>query len=64
MNAMTDPRHLAQGANAEQAPRFGRDLPFHDAEMLTRGGVQAQIGLNGQIYTLRITRQGKLILTK
>ncbi|MEX0301420.1 MAG: hemin uptake protein HemP, partial [Leisingera sp.] len=30
----------------------------------TRGGVQARILLNGQIYSLRITRAGKLILTK
>jgi hemin uptake protein HemP len=38
--------------------------PCHDAERLTEGGPTAQIVLNGQIYTLRITRQGKLILTK
>ncbi|MDF2142227.1 hemin uptake protein HemP [Paenirhodobacter sp. CAU 1674] len=39
-------------------------LPAHHAEALTRGGNQAQILLNGQVYTLRITRAGKLILTK
>ncbi len=38
--------------------------PVHDALRLTAGGLTAQIALNGQIYTLRITRQGKLILTK
>ncbi|PTV96567.1 hemin uptake protein HemP [Rhodobacter aestuarii] len=38
--------------------------PAHDARNLTRGGNLAQIALDGQIYTLRITRQGKLILTK
>lgn len=38
--------------------------PAHDARNLTQGGNLAQIGLDGQIYTLRITRQGKLILTK
>ena len=39
-------------------------LPIHDATMLTHGGNQANILLNGQVYTLRITRAGKLILTK
>lgn len=39
-------------------------LPMHSALALTAGGNLAQINLDGQIYTLRITRQGKLILTK
>ena len=39
-------------------------LPLHDASALTRGGNLAQIALDGQVYTLRITRAGKLILTK
>jgi len=39
-------------------------LPAHDARRLTQGGHLAQIFLDGQIYTLRITKQGKLILTK
>lgn len=39
-------------------------LPAHDARALTQGGNLAQIALDGQMYTLRITRQGKLILTK
>lgn len=38
--------------------------PLHDATVLTQGGPTARIRLNGQIYSLRITRQGKLILTK
>ena len=38
--------------------------PLHDATMLTKGGHLAQIALADQIYTLRITRAGKLILTK
>lgn len=38
--------------------------PVHDALVLTEGGIQAQLVLNGQVYTLRITRAGKLILTK
>jgi hemin uptake protein HemP len=36
----------------------------YDARDLIRDGVQAHIVLDGQIYTLRITRAGKLILTK
>ncbi|MDO9523951.1 MAG: hemin uptake protein HemP [Gemmobacter sp.] len=38
--------------------------PTYDAQDLTQGGSLAQIHLNGQIYALRITRAGKLILTK
>lgn len=38
--------------------------PSYDATELTQGGVQAQILLDGQTYILRITRAGKLILTK
>ncbi|MEZ5726198.1 MAG: hemin uptake protein HemP [Paracoccaceae bacterium] len=40
------------------------NLPLHDAESLTAGGNQALIVLNDQVYNLRITRAGKLILTK
>ncbi|WP_146344536.1 hemin uptake protein HemP [Phaeobacter marinintestinus] len=39
-------------------------LPAHRAEDLTNGGNLAQIELGDQVYTLRITRAGKLILTK
>jgi hemin uptake protein HemP len=38
--------------------------PVHEARVLTEGGSVAKILLDGQVYTLRITRQGKLILTK
>ena len=41
-----------------------KDLPLHDAQDLTRGGDMAVIRLDDQYYTLRITRAGKLILTK
>lgn len=44
-------------ANAQQVPQ-------HEAVSLTGGGQLAQIRLGEQVYTLRITRQGKLILTK
>lgn len=36
----------------------------HSARALTDGGTQAQIELDGKVYDLRITRAGKLILTK
>jgi hemin uptake protein HemP len=39
-------------------------VPCHEATDLTAGGAVARIRLNGQHYALRITRQGKLILTK
>ncbi|MFN3955616.1 MAG: hemin uptake protein HemP [Pararhodobacter sp.] len=39
-------------------------VPVHRAQDLTRGGQLAQIVLDGKIYALRITRAGKLILTK
>lgn len=39
-------------------------LPRHDARRLTADGNIAEIELDGQVYTLRITKAGKLILTK
>lgn len=39
-------------------------MPVHQAEALTAEGSTAQIVLDGQAYTLRITRGRKLILTK
>ena len=39
-------------------------LPTYDARVLVQDGVQAQIVLDNQVYVLRITRAGKLILTK
>ncbi|MDH2325678.1 hemin uptake protein HemP [Falsirhodobacter xinxiangensis] len=53
MNAMTDPLNLIETG-----------IPVHDATRLTDGGTQARIVLHGQVYSLRITRAGKLILTK
>jgi hemin uptake protein HemP len=57
MNAHLDSARLQPTPRAEPVPR-------HDALQLTAGGVLAQIDLNGQTYCLRITRAGKLILTK
>ncbi len=39
-------------------------LPAYDARDLTGNGDQAHIILGDQTYVLRITRAGKLILTK
>jgi hemin uptake protein HemP len=39
-------------------------IPQNDARVLTHGQQMAQIMLDGQIYTVRITKSGKLILTK
>ncbi|SFJ82026.1 hemin uptake protein HemP [Celeribacter neptunius] len=41
-----------------------RQLPPLDARSLIAEGTTRAIDLDGQIYTLRITRAGKLILTK
>ena len=43
---------------------IAESIPVHDAHILTAGGVQARIVLDGQVYSLRITKAGKLILTK
>lgn len=40
------------------------DTTTYDARVLIRNGIKADIVLDGQTYTLRITRAGKLILTK
>lgn len=45
-------------------PQAEHTPPRHDARALTGGGPRAEIVLDGQTYCLRITRAGKLILTK
>ena len=51
--------------NAHVEPWLTADAtPVHDARALTEGGSLARIMLAGQVYSLRITRAGKLILTK
>ena len=46
------------------AEQFSTALPAHDARNLTQQGNLAHIIHNGQVYTLRITKADKLILTK
>jgi len=48
----------------EITPRPVDLLPIYEAKDLTQGGDLARIRLEQQLYTLRITRAGKLILTK
>ncbi|MBY5935634.1 hemin uptake protein HemP [Tateyamaria omphalii] len=57
MNAMT------QVPNTTAAPD-PQQMDTYDARDLIKDGVQASIVLDGQVYYLRITRAGKLILTK
>lgn len=40
------------------------NIATYDARDLVLNGVKAEIVLDGQTYSLRITRAGKLILTK
>ena len=60
MNAVTS-MTSAHDQNPNPNPE---PLPSYDAKDLTKNGVQAQIVLGSQTYFLRITRAGKLILTK
>lgn len=53
---------LADQTPAHETPPSS--IPVHEAETLTCGGAVAHIRLNDQTYALRITRAGKLILTK
>jgi hypothetical protein len=51
-------------AQADPPPPCLDRPPVHEALDLTAGGILAHIRLNDCLYTLRITRQGRLILTK
>lgn len=55
---------MTRAETKAQEPVHRTRPPTHSAEDLTRGGKQAWIEHSGQIYVLRITRAGKLILTK
>ncbi|MEL6211268.1 MAG: hemin uptake protein HemP [Pseudomonadota bacterium] len=50
--------------DAAETPRKRSEPPLHDARALADDAGLARIALDDQIYVLRITRQGKLILTK
>lgn len=51
----------AMERNLQQVPK---EPPVFDARVLLDGSDTAQIRLDGQTYILRLTRAGKLILTK
>jgi hemin uptake protein HemP len=55
-----------KGGAARAAGRSGdpASLPVHRAEDILEGGAEARILLADQVYVLRLTRAGKLILTK
>lgn len=57
MNAMTD---IPQTTQTPSSP----SLDTYDARALIKNGTQACLVLDEQVYYLRITRAGKLILTK
>ena len=57
MNAMTEVPKPTTAPDVQPVDTY-------DARALIKNGVQASIVLDGQIYCLRITRAGKLILTK
>ncbi len=46
------------------SPNILNTVPTYYATDIVQGGSQANITLEDQVYTLRITRAGKLILTK
>jgi len=52
-----------QPKTIEIDPDMG-SLPTYDARHLVLGGDQARIVFEDKVYNLRITRAGKLILTK
>lgn len=54
---------MLTATNIAPQPIINR-LPLHQAKELTSGGDLANIQLDDQLYVLRITRAGKLILTK
>lgn len=55
---------MTMNISVAMASQITDATPVHNAISLTEGGAQARIVLNGQVYSLRITRAGKLILTK
>lgn len=58
LHRMPDDRDMQAAGPAPEGP------PTHRAEDLVGPARQARILLGDQVYVLRITRQGKLILTK
>ena len=55
---------LMQNLPTPRSVAWSDDTVTYDARDLIHNGIKADIVLDGQTYTLRITRAGKLILTK
>jgi hemin uptake protein HemP len=55
---------ITDTAEASRTAAPARTLPVYDARRLTDGEGTAMIVLDDKTYQLRITRAGKLILTK
>jgi hemin uptake protein HemP len=62
--ARTAERPAAAPPDRAGAERGPDEPPLHRAEALLQGGPCARIALRDQVYLLRLTRSGKLILTK
>lgn len=63
MSTYDKPRAYAPPHPATTGPQ-PEDIPVYDAEVLTADAGRAEIVLDDKHYTLRITKAGKLILTK
>lgn len=61
MNAIARPLDLRRHSATPAPEEAG---PIYDARMLVGENATARILLDGKVYTLRITKAGKLILTK
>lgn len=55
---------IAQPTKMNPSDTIASDIVTYDVRDLIDTGVQARLLLDGQPYFLRITRAGKLILTK
>jgi hemin uptake protein HemP len=58
------PADLAHKSSRTSAPADCGELPVVDSADLFRGATELRVRHRGDEYRLRITRQGKLILTK
>lgn len=55
---------MTEAKKDQEAMQEYSNLPRYRAEELVGSGQSAHITLGDQLYTLRVTRAGKLILTK
>ncbi|MGM0584113.1 MAG: hemin uptake protein HemP [Pseudomonadota bacterium] len=64
MRPRPEPARAAPAAPASAGEARPDGPPEHDARSLTGRGGEARLWLDGVPYRLRVTRRGKLILTK